>query len=87
MPIERYGLLEDSTRFNDYVVVESYSGFGTFCGGYDVDDEFVWIRNPSSDPETRDWNTIQRACVTRYNADLTEFGYCERYFPLGWFDY
>lgn len=83
----RYGLLEDSTRFNDYVVVESYSGFGTFCGGYDVDDEFVWIRNPSSDPETRDWNTIQRACVTRYNADLTEFGYCERYFPLGWFDY
>ena len=68
-------------------MVESYSGFGTFCGGYDVDDEFVWIRNPSSDPETRDWNTIQRACVTRYNADLTEFGYCERYFPPGWFDY
>lgn len=82
----RYGLLYDSTRFNDYVEMVSYSGFGTFGGGYDSSDKFTWIRNPSAEPETKAWSAIQKTCVTRYNAELTEYGYCERYYPLGWFD-
>lgn len=83
---ERYGLLYDSTRFNDYVVLANYSGFGTFCGGYDSSDRFTWIRNPSSAPEKKSWNEIQRTCVINYNAELTTYGYCERYYPLGWFN-
>lgn len=83
---ERYGLLYDSTRFNDYVEMVSYAGFGTFGGGYDSSNRFTWIRNPISTPETKDWSAIQKTSMSRYNTELTVYGYCERYYPLGWFD-
>ena len=83
---QRYGLLYDTTRFNDYVELVCHNGFGTFGGGYDSNEEFTWIRNPMSTPETVSWSEIQETAIGRYNIDLYEFGYCERYYPMGWFD-
>lgn len=84
---QRYGLLYDTTRYDDYVEFVCYRGFGTFCGGYDSNEEFTWIRNPISTPETVSWSEIQETAIGRYNTDLYEFGYCERYYPMGWFNY
>ena len=51
---ERYGLVYDSTRFNDYVQVYSSFGQGTFSGGYNNKDQFDWIKNPQSHPRGKE---------------------------------
>lgn len=83
---ERFGLLYDSTRFNDYVELYSSRGFGQFTGGYDSNDEFTWVKSLPSTPEAKNWSDIQSTCMTYYNVELNTYGYCERYYPLGWFD-
>lgn len=83
---ERYGLVYDSTRFNDYVQVYSSFGQGTFSGGYNNKDQFVWIKNPQSTPEGKDISNIKSTCISRYNAELNVYGNCANYYPIGWFD-
>ncbi len=83
---ERYGLVYDSTRFNDYVQVYSSFGQGTFSGGYNNKDQFDWIKNPQSTPEGKNISDIKSTCISRYNAELNVYGNCANYYPIGWFD-
>lgn len=79
---ERYGLVRDTTRFNDYVNVFYRGGSGEFSGGYKSDGTFNWHREPVSVSEMEDFNEIKSTCAARYNADLNVYGYCESYYPL-----
>lgn len=77
----RAGYAYDSTAYNAYVNVDSYTGTGEFHGGYDSAGNFTWIHYSVSSAFNKSADTIANKTINNYNADLVLNGVCTSYYP------
>lgn len=74
----------DTTIYNDYVIVNTLSGSGTFAGGYNSNGQFQWIINNPCTVLNNDDNSLATSAMSAYDWDISLNGYCT-YTPTGFY--
>lgn len=77
----RYGYAFDSTVYNKNVRVVEHGSGGKFTGGYDANDDFVWVKSLVPTAENYGYDSIANTTIYNYNADIAMHQYCITYYP------
>lgn len=74
----------DTTVYNDYVIVDSFTGSGRFAGGYNSSGEYQWIVNSQCSVLEKDNNALATSAMSSYDWNVAVNGYCT-FTPTGFY--